>query len=235
MKLTARRASGKIGASMEILLAKDLYREGMCPTYVRCLTGIRERDSYDVYQEVFDRRPTTGKVPSNPNYCVTNHLTQYHASVAYVIFDRIRNASPDGTSPGRILLETYRMYRDLALKNRHDYDVFDIDRLYVLMNAIETGVLVVRKCSCDATYVAAHWSPNKCPVCASIRRERCSHCATPFVFSTMIPRDTPGRYSSLCENCKANGYRPKRKARSSSSAVYANGASLLDWGYSPSI
>lgn len=235
MKTKIVRSNRRIDISRNILLATELIKAGMRLTNVRNLTGIRERDSYELYFEVFGERPSTGTVPNNPHYCTTNHLTQYHASVAYVIFTQVKARSPKDTFLGHLLLDTYRLYKELAVKNHHDMDLFDIDRIYVVISSVENNFLVVRKCSCDATYVAAHHSGNKCPVCASVRRERCSCCDAEMIFSTMIPRDTPGRYSSLCEECKDKGNRPKRRPRPASSVIYANGGSLQDWGYNPAL
>lgn len=226
------RANRKIESSRNILLAKELIEAGMRLTNVRNLTGIGERDSYDLYREVFNESPSTGTVPNNPHYCTKNNLTQYHASAAYVIFMQVRAAAPKDTLLGRLLLDTYRLYTELIVKSHHDMGLFDIDRLYVVICSVENNILVVRKCSCDATYVAAHHSGSKCPVCSSVRRQRCSCCGVEMIYSTMIPRDTPGRYSSLCAQCKSVGNRPKRRPKPASSPIYADGGSLHDWGFS---
>lgn len=213
-----------------IMLAERLIRAGMRLTHVRDLARISDKDSCELYFEIFKRRPLTGTVPSNPTYCLSSHLTQYHASVCYALFSKVKATSPADALLGDVLVDSFELYQDLAVKSRHDIDIFDIDRMLVVVNAVQTGVLLVRKCGCGSTYVTGHHSPNKCPVCASIRREKCTSCEAPMVYSVMFPKSHPGRYPTTCECCREIGAKPKRKPKVNHSAALDSGGVYADWG-----
>ena len=196
-------------------LAQRLIEIGARLTTVRTLTGISERDSCHVYREVTGKRPATGGVPTSTSYFLSTPLIQFHTSAFYSFYQLTKKSFPNELL-GTILIEAYSSYKEFAIKSHHEVDLIDIDRAFVLIQAVDTEDLVFRKCSgCHSHYIGAHrYGEGCCPVCASLRRETCSSCGDSFTNFTLYPKDRAGRYSTVCPDCREAGAKPKRKSRS---------------------
>lgn len=193
-------------------LANRLILNGARLTTVRALTGISERESSKLYREIMGKGPQTGCVPSSVTYFFQTPLTQFHASAFYSMFVLAKNANPDGVL-GDLLIDAFDSYKMLALKRPQDDGVLDIDRAFVLAQAVESEEAFFKKCAeCHGHYISAHLlSSEVCPICDSIRRETCACCGNKFVNFLLYPKRTVGRHSTLCPACKSIGARPRRK------------------------
>lgn len=198
-----------------ISLASRLIHAGARLTTVRALTGISARESCSLYRELVGKGPATGCVPTSLMYYTSSPLIQFHSSAFYGRFVLARQANPEGTLADTIL-EAYRSYTEFAVKSYHDQGIIDIDRAFVLIQFVENEDLVFKKCrDCHAHFISPHALVDDCcPVCSTIKRVKCSCCDEKFTVFTMYPKNTVGRYTSLCPSCKSKGARPKRKSQS---------------------
>lgn len=206
---------GKVKADA-ISLAARLIAAGVRLTTVRALTGISDPESLDLYREVTGKKPSTGSAPTSLAYYTSTALIQYHASAFYAQYTLARIAIPESTL-GDTLLEAYASYVKLNVLRHQDKGCIDIDRALVLIQYVENGDLVWKKCSeCHAGFISPHaLVDDSCPVCESIRKRPCSCCGEMFTLFTMYPKQSVGRYTSLCPKCRESGARPKRKSATS--------------------
>jgi len=137
---------------------------------------------------------STGKRPANwrsSNFDIlflSSPLTQFHASAFYSLYNLTKTAFPEALL-GELLIEAFCSYCEFT----------------ILLTTIPTCLILIahsflfrpskpgprfRQCSeCHSHYIGAHrYLDGQCPICASIRRERCSACGSKYNSFVLYPK-----------------------------------------------